>query len=162
METSAAAPAPEASLHAANLRWFALIYLAISAAVTALMFALAQMNIDPPTGGLATGAFLGAVSAAGLRQAKKTDNTWTPADRAALAGGYVLVAFGVSLMACGVLAAIAAVTLGSAFSALALAFFKQYGLIVMGAFLFIAGIYYLGARFILGGIAKRERRRLAQ
>lgn len=162
METSAAAPAPEASLHSANLRWFALIYVAISAGVVVLIYALAQMSIDAPTGGLATGAFLGAVSAAGLRQAKKTDNNWTPADRASLAGGYVLVAFGVSLMACGVLAAIAAVTLGSYFPTLALAWFKQFGVILLLALIFVAGIYYLGARFILGGIAKRERRRLAQ
>ncbi len=158
MDAAPARAAPD--LRAANLRWFALVYLAISAGVVALVYLLAQFNIDPPTGGLATGAFLGAVSAAGLRQAKKTDNAWTAADRAALAGGYVLVAFGVSLMACGVLAAIAAVALGSAFPALALAWFKQFGVILLVALLFVAGIYYVGARFILGGIAKRERRRL--
>jgi hypothetical protein len=156
------AAAPDASTHAANLRWFALVYLAISAGAVALMFGLAQLRIDPPGGALATGAFLAAVSAAGMRHAKKTDNAWTPADRAALSGGYVLIAFGVSLMACGVLAAIAAVSLGSYFPTLALAWFKQFGLIVLAALVFVAVVYYVGARFILGGIAKRERRRLAQ
>lgn len=156
-----AATAPEAS-HSANLQWFALVYVGICAAATALVFLLAQLNIAPPVGGLAAGAFMGAAGAAGLRQAKRTNNAWTPADRAALAAGYVLVAFAVSLMACGVLTAMAAASLGSDFPPLALAWFKQFGLILLGAIVFIAGIYYVGARFILGGIAKRERRRLAQ
>lgn len=154
--------APDATSHAANLRWFALIYLAISVGVTVLVFALAQLNVAPPVAGLSAGAFLAAVSAAGMRQAKKTEGGWTPADRAALSGGYVLVALGMTLMACGLIAAFAAVTLGSYFPTLALAWFKQFGLFAMVALLFIAGLYYAGARFVLGGIAKRERRRLAQ
>jgi hypothetical protein len=144
-----------------NLRWFSVGYVLVLIAVVALVTVLDLAHINLP-GGASTGAniggFLGCVGAAGGRFAQKTNQAWTREDRAKLALGYVVAAIAISLFLASGLAVVSMILAPGALMEMIASMGVSQGAFIgfiAGAALFVGLMYYLGARLVLGTVAKR-------
>lgn len=140
--------APSYSI-AANLRWFALIYLAALIVVVILVVVLENFGVTLPSTGLGLGLYAGVVATAGQRFAQRRD--WSGRDRNLLSLGYTIVAAGISCGLAGALLFVdpAAVGIGDAAG--------LTGIIAIAA-LVVGLIYYGMARLMLMLIARRVSR----
>jgi hypothetical protein len=139
---------------AANLRWFALVYLVAILLTAALAAYLQTINITLPSTGVGIGVYAGVVAAAGHRFANRRD--WTGRDRNLLSLGYVAIAVVLSCALAGVLIYLEPSTF-AAMSADA-----TFITIIAAALLIAALIYYAMARLMLWLIARRLNREASQ
>ena len=136
---------------AANLRWFAAVYLIVIVVLSVAIALAERYQINVPATGLSIGSFIGMVYAAGARFAQKRNHEWTSKDRNVLAFGYTGVSVVISCIMMGALAALDDPSTGSELSALT----GQLGGIIAVTMIVVLLLYFAVARFALMMIARR-------
>lgn len=132
---------------AANLRWFALVYVVSIVVLGLIVGYLQTVGVTLPTTGLGIGLFAGIVAAAGARFS--TRRAWTSPDRNLLALGYMAVAATLSCLLAAALVFTDASTLHDLTSG---GSFVVMALVVMFV---VAVIYFITGRLTLMLIARR-------
>jgi hypothetical protein len=132
---------------AANLRWFAVVYIVALILLGFIVNLLRTVGVDLPSSGIGIGVFAALVYLAGSRFAARRE--WTGRDRHNLALGYVVVAI---LVSCLLMAIVLALDPAAA-SMLAGA--GQMIGVILAIVVGVAVIYYGMARLMLMMLARR-------
>lgn len=138
---------------AANGRWFALVYTAITLLLAVIVGVAYEYGVEIPTTGVNIGAFAGVASIAGQRFATRRDWTWTSKERHQLALTYMALSCVTSFALFAVLLAIDATTRDAV-----MAMVSQLGGFIAAIFVVVALVFYGMARVMLAIIAKRGKR----
>jgi hypothetical protein len=132
---------------AANLRWFAVVYIVALILLGFIVNLLRTVGVDLPSSGIGIGVFAALVYLGGSRFAARRE--WTGRDRHNLALGYVVVAI---LVSCLLMAIVLALDPAAA-SMLAGA--GQMIGVILAIVVGVAVIYYGMARLMLMMLARR-------
>lgn len=138
---------------AANCRWFAIVYTAVTVAVAALVELAYQNGIEIPTTGLNIGAFAGVTAAAGQRFASRHDWLWSSRERSQLALAYVALSIATSFALLG-----AFLVFDVASRQAIIAMVTQLGAWMLAILAIVALVLFGAARLTLGLIAQRGKR----
>lgn len=139
----------------ANLRWFAVCYLAISVGLIVLSGLIGMIGIKLPGFAVNLGGYIGAVLLAARRFQDKVPGGLAGADRHAVSFSYTYIAIAISVALSAAFAMLAVSVGMMTFAGLADGI-RRFGLITLVMIALFAAVYYGFARLLIGKIAKQQ------